>query len=365
MKPKTMILMVVAIVCGLGASYMTSRLLAERGEAPPPEQAKVVVLVAKKNLDMGLLVKNPQDAFTEKQFTKGDEPKNAVVALEVLRAKYLKRSLRKDDWITPDDLADSVGGINWQLPEGHRAIGIRVSTEGIAGGWASLPGSRVDVISTVRRGSDDDSFAQVLLEDVLVLAADGANKTRDDQGAMPASVVVVALTAEDALKVTMASQIGTLALMLRKQGDKTKSEAERVTITQILRGTSANKTDAVDKDADWEKSPNTEPANPKLDIPPIKPEEQPKEVAKVEPVIRTHVMTIIEGEHQRKVVFRLGENDEVLSSDVPDTEASTPPPPTPANRPPATPPAAGPNPATPAQPAAPPEAKGKGAKTGT
>ena len=30
MKPKTMILMGLAIVCGLGASYMTSRLLAER-----------------------------------------------------------------------------------------------------------------------------------------------------------------------------------------------------------------------------------------------------------------------------------------------------------------------------------------------
>ena len=48
MKPKTMILMVVAIVCGLGASYMTSRLLAERGEAPAAEQKKVTVLVAKK-----------------------------------------------------------------------------------------------------------------------------------------------------------------------------------------------------------------------------------------------------------------------------------------------------------------------------
>ena len=34
MKPKTMILMVVAVVCGLAASYMTSRLLADK--APPP-----------------------------------------------------------------------------------------------------------------------------------------------------------------------------------------------------------------------------------------------------------------------------------------------------------------------------------------
>jgi len=358
MKPKTMILMVVAIVCGLGASYMTSRLLAERGEAPPAEQPKVVVLVAKKNLDMGMFVKSPQDVFVEKQFTKGDEPKNAVVNLDVLKAKYLKRSLRKDDWVTPDDLADGVGGINWQLPDGLRAIGIRVNSEGIAGGWASLPGSRVDVISTVRRGSDDDSFAQVLLEDVLVLAADGANKTRDDQGAMNASVVVVALTQADALKMTIGSQIGTLTLMLRKQGDKTKADTERVTITQVIRGSSADKTDAVNKE-NYELSPTIEPANPRLEIPAIKAEEQPKEVAKVEPVVRTHVITFIEGEHQRKVVYRLGENDEVLSSDVPAAE----PPPPPAPRQPATPPAAEPSPA-PAQPAAP-GPKGRGAKVGT
>ena len=66
MKPKTLILMVVAIVCGLGASYMTSRLLAERGDAPPPEQPKVTVLVAKKTLDMGTFVKNPPEVFVEK-----------------------------------------------------------------------------------------------------------------------------------------------------------------------------------------------------------------------------------------------------------------------------------------------------------
>ena len=43
MKPKTMMLMVVAIGCGLGASYMTSRLLAERNNQTQAE-ATVKVL---------------------------------------------------------------------------------------------------------------------------------------------------------------------------------------------------------------------------------------------------------------------------------------------------------------------------------
>ena len=46
MKPKTIALMVVAGVCGLGASIMTSRILAERSNQPSGE-VKVKVLKAK------------------------------------------------------------------------------------------------------------------------------------------------------------------------------------------------------------------------------------------------------------------------------------------------------------------------------
>ena len=78
MKPKTLILLVVAVTCGLGASYMTSRLLAER---QPDDSDKVPVLVAKKSLDVGFTIKKPEDVFEEKKFTKGDEPKNAIVEI--------------------------------------------------------------------------------------------------------------------------------------------------------------------------------------------------------------------------------------------------------------------------------------------
>ena len=63
MKPKTMILMVVAIGCGLGASYMTSRLLAERGQHQ--EIRTVTVMVAKKNLEMGTSLKTAAELFDE------------------------------------------------------------------------------------------------------------------------------------------------------------------------------------------------------------------------------------------------------------------------------------------------------------
>ena len=172
MKPKTMILMVVAVGCGLGASYMTSRLLAERGNSPE-EQEKVVILVARKNLDTGATIKDPKDMFVEKAVVKGEEPKNSVTKFEDLKGRVLKRTLREDDYVSSADLlSDKESWIAYSLPKGYRALGIRVNMEGTAAGFASLPLSRVDVIATVRRGDDKQSFSQVLLQNVLVLAAD-------------------------------------------------------------------------------------------------------------------------------------------------------------------------------------------------
>src|SRR6185295_17183500 len=72
MKPKTIVLMVVAIVCGLGASYLTSRVLAEREDQQPtaPVVEKVTILVAKQQVNAQIKLVKPEEFFTEKQYVK-------------------------------------------------------------------------------------------------------------------------------------------------------------------------------------------------------------------------------------------------------------------------------------------------------
>src|SRR5688572_8787324 len=146
MKPKTLILMGVAITCGLGASYMTSRLLAERNSDEPE---KIVVLVAKKSLNMGETLKTPDELFVEKKFTRGEEPAGAITDPESVKNRILKRPLRTGDFITTEDLISDKDGdfLNVKLPPGTRAVGVRVNIESSAFGFASLPYSRVDIIS--------------------------------------------------------------------------------------------------------------------------------------------------------------------------------------------------------------------------
>ena len=73
MKPKTMILMVVAIGCGLAASYMTSRLLAD-GDRRPTE-ATVKVLVAKQEGAAVRADQEPEDYFDREGSARRDVPR--------------------------------------------------------------------------------------------------------------------------------------------------------------------------------------------------------------------------------------------------------------------------------------------------
>jgi pilus assembly protein CpaB len=325
MKPKTLILMVIAIVCGLGASYMTSRLLAERGSGDQDVE-KVTVLVAKRHLDMATAFKNPKDLLESQEFLKGKEPKNAVTSYDQVKSKFLKRPLRKGDFLTPEDLSDDVAVI--PLAPGMRAVGLRVNSEAIAGGFASLPGSRVDIISTVRRPSDDDSHSRVLLENVLVLAADQM-KDRPD-GAVLASVVTVALNPEDTLRVTLAKDLGPLTLVLRNPLDTSHAEKDRINITQVLRSPHDKVDTNEGKGGPGFEEPTAGSGVAAVPTIPGAGTKGAKAVAKAgpaplkeDPVVRKHVVTVVEGDHTRKVVFVLSDNGEVSQEEVTEVGASS------------------------------------------
>jgi Flp pilus assembly protein CpaB len=228
MKPKTLILTVVAVTCGLGASYMTSQLLANR----EPEQVETFkFLVAKRNLNMGDLIKVPADMFDQKDFTKEQAPRDGIANFDDLKGRVLKIPRRAGDPIHAEDLIgdnDPSRTFATNLPAGYRAVGLRISLESSAAGWATLPLSRVDIINTVRRGDDKSSYSHFLLENVLVLAIDG-NTSRDENGrAQPGNIVMFALSPEDCLRLQLGGGMGVLTLALRKTNDNSSVGATEV-----------------------------------------------------------------------------------------------------------------------------------------
>src|SRR5205823_12348659 len=134
---------------------------------------------------------------------------------------------------------DGKGGLS-KLPNGMRGIGIQVNQHMSAGGFASLPGSHVDIMWTARKGGANEPFSKILLEDVIVMAAD-TNDQAGNGGAIVASVVTVALTPDDMMKLTLAMETGSIKLGLRNLEDNSTSEHEFITTQELMKARGSKK----------------------------------------------------------------------------------------------------------------------------
>jgi len=222
MKPKTMILMGVAVVCGLVASYMTSRLIAENKE-------EVKVLVVTQDVPAGTPIRDPEKMLTEKTVYKTQARANYVSADQIKSVKdwQIKSALKAGDQISRDDMIDAdKTGVDSRLPPGMRAVSVEISA-GRASGGHIIPGTKVDVIHVV------GGTARVLLENIPVLAIDkNLTKTGDKQG-MDGSTATLQVDPSQALKIAEARSKGEMTLVLRPNGDDTTSQSAKKDIAPV------------------------------------------------------------------------------------------------------------------------------------
>jgi pilus assembly protein CpaB len=178
--------------------------VAETEKQPPIET--VVVLVARKEIPYGTFVKEPEQFFKEVRYVKGDEPKNAVTKFEQVKGKRTLRALAEDQPVKAKDVGDAAAG-EVPLPKGMRALAVKVALGNDAVGFV-LPGSRVDVIHTVRK--DGETTSTTLLQNVLVLGLN--TSTNRDR---PPTMVTLAVSPDDAAKIRVAESVGELSFTLR------------------------------------------------------------------------------------------------------------------------------------------------------
>lgn len=116
-----------------------------------------------------------------------------------------------------------------QVPVGMRAVSIRIDdVSGVAG--FILPGDRVDVMLTRRMeatSTDSGLVTDVILQNVQVLGIDQLSD-QDREKPVVARTATVAVTPEDAQKLALAQQAGTLGLALRNATSVDQVPTERV-----------------------------------------------------------------------------------------------------------------------------------------
>jgi pilus assembly protein CpaB len=117
------------------------------------------------------------------------------------------------------------------LDPGMKAVTVRVNdVEGVAG--FVLPGDRVDVVVTRQSDRNAAAFSDVVLQNTRVLAIDQLADERTDKPSV-AKAVTLEVDMTNAQKLSLAAQVGTLSLALRKAGDAEAMDARIVTVSDL------------------------------------------------------------------------------------------------------------------------------------
>lgn len=211
MKQKNLILMVVAVGCGLVAAFLTTRINAK------PKVETVDVFVAVKDLPVGTTFTKEElgKLVTKKKVAKDSLPPAFVVDEQEFYDKRLTRAVMKEETFNPGTL--SKGGVI-TLPEGFDLATLPLTPGSAVAGFVT-PGAKVDVLATMRLNNRLKAFP--LLVDMLVLAVDNhIDTTKSQTGVFPTlSSVSFAATQEQALLLALAKQRGChMELLLRHPG---------------------------------------------------------------------------------------------------------------------------------------------------
>jgi pilus assembly protein CpaB len=123
------------------------------------------------------------------------------------------------------------------IQEGMTAVTIRVNdVEGVAG--FVLPGDRVDVVLT-RQSDKSEPTSDVVEQNARVIAVDQLADVRAEKPSVVKSVTLE-VSVVDGQRLALASNVGTLSLLLRKAGEVAEGATRPVTLTDLGRPSAAS-----------------------------------------------------------------------------------------------------------------------------
>lgn len=224
MRPKSIILLVLALGCGLVASIGINRVMANRNAPVLVTGETRPICVAIKDINMNDQVqptevkledwpvdKIPLGAISKIEDVEGRRTKNKLYAGEpILEAKI---------WPKGETGASAIDSI----PAGFRVVAVRVDDVTTSGSLI-LPGDRVDMMVHLTQNSARDlqnTTTKTFLQNVKVFAVNDVTDRQGGEGEtkIVARTVSVLVTPEQAELVTMASELGRIRLVLRGPND--------------------------------------------------------------------------------------------------------------------------------------------------
>jgi len=251
MKAKSLILIMIALGCGLVASIGISQVMVNGGDAQVKEVETTKILVAMKTIAIAEPL-NSENLKLE-EWPKDRAPEGGIGDLEDLKGKYSKSRLVKGQVIVRELLVDEKDGMVVRIPEGYRVTSIKVSVEDVVSGLVQ-PGDRVDLTGYFRSGSGN--IAKTFLHDVQIFSVnDKTERIIDPEGkAINARTISLLVTPKQVELVMLAKRTGSITLSLRSHDDVADTNTgDGTSMDEILQGPSKRGSEARKPRKDEEK----------------------------------------------------------------------------------------------------------------
>jgi pilus assembly protein CpaB len=226
MRPKSLVLLALALGCGLIASIGISQVL--DGNNKPAAVETAPIYVALKNINVGDPVSDKMVSLEE--WPKDKVPVGAISKWEDLEDRRPRSNIYQGEPILDNKLLakgqtnDPIKGV----PEGMRLKTLSVDARKSAAGLLS-PGDRVDIQIFVKENQSQgitNPFTKIFMQNVRVYAVDQTIEKSADgsETRSVAKTVSLIVTPAQANRITLAENMGEVSLIPRNPDDDTVVE---------------------------------------------------------------------------------------------------------------------------------------------
>lgn len=209
---RAIMMLVLSLVAGVAAVMLAARWMGEQALG-----SQTRVLVANRDLELSQAI--TPIMLQEIAWPAATLPAGSFNDPKKLEGRVVRSSIFKGEAILIPKLAPegTKAGLDSVIKDGRRAITVKVNeVVGVAGFLA--PGSYVDLVVNIK-DDRENTLSKIVLERIMVLAVAQESNRGDESRAKVVNAVTLEVTPQDAEKIDLARNIGTLSLMLRNQVD--------------------------------------------------------------------------------------------------------------------------------------------------
>jgi pilus assembly protein CpaB len=242
MRRSAIAMLALALILGVVSVLLARDWLvrqARNGSAPQNAQTATVV-IAKRPINYGDEIQ--REYLAEMAWPAGAQPEGSFATIDEILAGEDKRVALRSVQANEPLLKSKVSGFGQRatlsavIDGEKRAVTIRVNDViGVAG--FVLPGDRVDVLLT-RETGEDNHETDVILQKVRVLGVDQEASDAKDRPAV-ARAVTLEVTPQEAQKLALAGQVGSMTLALRNGTGDEVADVGTIRIRDLIRAPKA------------------------------------------------------------------------------------------------------------------------------